>query len=78
MNPSMKTPLLKFNYQAFQSFVGLILAFNLFGLFQPDQITHKTRRHDSRVVHFNRSRQSDSDNIYTPPRSPGFNELAGG
>jgi len=74
----MKANALKSSYHPIQSFVGVLLAFSLFGLFHPDQVKYKSGRGDRKVVHFNRLQQSNGDSIYSPPRSPGFNELAGG
>jgi hypothetical protein len=76
MRGTMKTNLA--NYQPLPSFAGMLLAFSLFGLFHTHQTKYYSGRGDTRIVHFNRGEQRNDDNVYTPPRSPGFNELAGG
>jgi hypothetical protein len=59
-------------------FASVLLAFGLFGLFHPHHLNYANGRYPANVRLLNHVQQSNDDFIYTPPRSPAFDDLLAG
>ncbi|MGA8655780.1 MAG: hypothetical protein WB586_06485 [Chthoniobacterales bacterium] len=69
--------LLKLIRQPNQTFASVFLAFSLFGFFHPHHANSANKRYHVHLVNPSQVQQNSDDQWYTPPRSPGFNDLTG-
>jgi hypothetical protein len=77
MNLAMQTNLSTPIKQPNRLFASALLALSLLGSFHPHHMNYANGRSDANVVHLNQVEQTSDDFIYTPPRSPAFDNLLG-
>jgi hypothetical protein len=71
----MKLP--KLIKQPNQTFSSLLLAFSLFAFLHPHHANSANGRYHVNIMNPNQVQQDNNAQWYTPPRSPGFNDLTG-
>jgi hypothetical protein len=63
--------------QANCSFFNVLLAFSLLGFLHPHHANLERTRYRVSLVKPDEVQQNEGNSLYTPPRSPAFNDLIG-
>ena len=73
----MQLNLPKSTKQPNQWFAGALFALSLLGSIHPHHMSHAKGPYQANILYSHQIQKSNDDFWYTPPRSPGFDDLLG-